>query len=165
MAFDLKKASISGWASMSPALYTACCIKPTPSHPRDPKLIIDDQGQVIMIFLGTLKDLAWPNIVKEAIKALAHACSHGELRLGTIAAATLPSPVAFPLAGANVAAKGTKAKPDIHSKDAKEAFAKKCKVLGEAAACKKACLAGHAEASGLGSGVGGVGTDGMETEE
>ncbi|KAJ6603905.1 hypothetical protein B0H10DRAFT_2195705 [Mycena sp. CBHHK59/15] len=66
------------------------------------------------------------------------------------------------------AAKGSKAEPDVHSKDAKEVFAKKRKALGDAAARKKARVAGLVEASGSGSGTGGAvgfdGTDGMETD-
>ncbi|KAJ7108628.1 hypothetical protein C8R44DRAFT_743885 [Mycena epipterygia] len=65
------------------------------------------------------------------------------------------------------AVKGVKAEPGIHSKDAKEAFAKKCKALGEAAAHKKARLAGPAQASRSGSGAGsatGIGNEGMDTE-
>jgi hypothetical protein len=40
---------------------------------RDPKLILDDKGRIIVILLGTPEDPEWPNVVKEALKVFVRA--------------------------------------------------------------------------------------------
>lgn len=40
---------------------------------RDPKLILDDQGRIIAILLGTPEDPEWPEVIKDAVKDLARA--------------------------------------------------------------------------------------------
>ncbi|KAJ7447606.1 hypothetical protein B0H11DRAFT_1744925 [Mycena galericulata] len=52
-------------------------LSPSPSfdsHQRsDPKLILDSEGRIIAILLGAPEDPEWPNVVNEALKAMARA--------------------------------------------------------------------------------------------
>ncbi|KAJ7036445.1 hypothetical protein C8F04DRAFT_953912, partial [Mycena alexandri] len=54
----------------------------------DPKLIVDDQGRIIAILLGTPEDDEWPGVIKDAVAAMAHARKEairsGEWRIGTV---------------------------------------------------------------------------------
>ncbi|KAJ7440333.1 hypothetical protein B0H11DRAFT_1750907 [Mycena galericulata] len=54
---------------------------------RDPKLIVDAEGRIIAILLGTPDDRDWPDVVREAAKAFARARRsarrHGSWRPGT----------------------------------------------------------------------------------
>ncbi|KAJ7812876.1 hypothetical protein B0H14DRAFT_2855780 [Mycena olivaceomarginata] len=40
---------------------------------RDPKLIVDKEGRIIAILLGTPEDPDWPNVIQDAIKAMKRA--------------------------------------------------------------------------------------------
>ncbi|KAJ6452189.1 hypothetical protein C8R47DRAFT_998163 [Mycena vitilis] len=55
---------------------------------RDPKLIVDAEGRVIAILLGTPEDPEWPGVIKDAVKAMARARAraqrYGVWRHGTV---------------------------------------------------------------------------------
>lgn len=40
---------------------------------RDPKLIVDSEGRIIAILLGTPEDPDWPDVIRDAVKAMARA--------------------------------------------------------------------------------------------
>ncbi|KAJ7707101.1 hypothetical protein B0H14DRAFT_721529 [Mycena olivaceomarginata] len=54
---------------------------------RDPKLIVDKEGRIIAILLGTPEDPDWPNVIQDAIKAMKRARrlarTHGAWVVGT----------------------------------------------------------------------------------
>ncbi|KAJ7725471.1 hypothetical protein B0H16DRAFT_1736133 [Mycena metata] len=55
---------------------------------RDPKLIVDAQGRIIAILLGTPEDGEWPRVIEDAVAAMARArreaIRSGEWRVGTV---------------------------------------------------------------------------------
>ncbi|KAJ7713570.1 hypothetical protein B0H16DRAFT_1743272 [Mycena metata] len=55
---------------------------------RDPKLIVDAEGRIIAILLGTPEDEEWAAVIEDAVAAMAHArreaLRQGEWRVGTV---------------------------------------------------------------------------------
>jgi hypothetical protein len=49
-------------------------------NPRDPKLVLDVHGRIIVILIGTPEDPDWDEVIKDAIKAMKRACRHGARR-------------------------------------------------------------------------------------
>jgi hypothetical protein len=69
-------------------VYSPCvCDAPNVSF-RDPKLIIDSQGRIIVILLGTPEDPDWTSVMKDAIAWMRYvrrlARRHGVWRKGTV---------------------------------------------------------------------------------
>ncbi|KAF7346870.1 hypothetical protein MVEN_01438900 [Mycena venus] len=54
----------------------------------NPKLVVDDQGRIIAVLLGTPEDPDWADVIKEAVKAMRRARrlarQHGAWRPGTV---------------------------------------------------------------------------------
>ncbi|KAJ7271571.1 hypothetical protein C8J57DRAFT_1064738 [Mycena rebaudengoi] len=49
-------------------------------NPRDPKLVLDVHGRIIVILIGTPEDPDWDEVIKDAIKAMKRARRHGARR-------------------------------------------------------------------------------------